>query len=265
MSRPKKSYMNWTKWTVIALIVVLAAFLRFHDLQKVFVFTVDEEYHVALADNLIKHFHPKLIGVSISVGFYLGPLWTYLTALLLFISHSLYVLADFAAFIGVLTAFMVFITGNELFGFQVGAIASLLYACLPLIVFYDQKYWNDTPIPLLTTTMVWAIYKAQKNARWWLLFACCLGLLFHTHLSPILVGGMGFVIFISRLRYISAKIILASCLVFFLLISPLIAFDLTHHFQNITAPFHMNKSLEAGITFNPLNHLEILFRVYPIY
>ncbi len=254
------SRLLWVKSGLILSIIILAAYLRFHNLEKMFVFTVDEEYHVALATNLISHFHLKLIGVSISTGFYLGPLWTYLTALLLYFSHSLYSLAYTAAGLGVLTTFFVFITGCELFNFWVGLLASLLYSCLPLIVYFDQKYWNDTPIPLLTLGMVLSISKSQNNKWWYVLFALLLGLLFHTHLSPILIGLFGLGLFIKQINQIPSKIIITSALIFFILISPLVLFDLTHHFQNITSPFKLTHTFHSGITFNPSNHLLILFQ-----
>src|SRR3989344_5462278 len=144
----------------LVLIIVLSAFLRFHNLPQLFIVSIDEEYQATLAQTIVQHFHIIWIGVSAAnLDFYLGPFWTYFTALWLFLSKGDPLITGYiSSVIGVLTTILVFIVGLRLFNPRVGLIASLLYACLPLMVYFDQKYWNPSPVPFLSLLIVLAIY-----------------------------------------------------------------------------------------------------------
>src|SRR3990167_2943810 len=172
-------------WVIALLICLLALFLRTYNLDQIYVFGADEEYQTNIAMSLVKDFHPIWIGVSAAnTGFYLGPFWSYFTYIWLFLSKGdLLITAYIAAFLGVLTTAVIFYIGYKTFSLRVGLIASVLYACLPLIVFFDQKYWNPSPIPLLSLIMFYSLSQIRKNQKFCLLFTLAFGLVFHSHLS----------------------------------------------------------------------------------
>lgn len=251
------------KNVLVTAVILLAAFLRFYTLPGNFAYTVDEEYLVNLAKTVTQGTDPfKLIGVSVSVGIYLGALWTYLTALLLFISkNNLLVLGFTASFIGVLTTAAVFWVGRRMFGFTVGLLAGLLYASLPLIVFFDQKYWNDTPIPLLSLGFLISLFESRRDPRWWIVFALSLGVVFHTHLMLLPFLFLALPLFFAQFRMIPKKVLAASVFVLLFFISPLVVFDATHGWKSLTAPVKFLQSgTEGGSGLNIPQHGQMLFQ-----
>ncbi len=180
-------------YKVIVLIILLSAFLRFHNLPNLFVFGGDEEHHVLLANTIVENFHIIWVGANVAhLGFYHGPFFTYFTSLWMFFSQDPLILAYVAAVLGVITTAAVIFVGYKLFNTTVGLIAGLLYATLPLMVFYDQRYWNPSITPLLMLGMIFSIYQAKSNPGWLILFAISYGLVFHTHFSlipmPLIAG-----------------------------------------------------------------------------
>lgn len=232
------------RFFLILLIFILALGLRIHNLDQIYVFGADEEYQTNIAMTLVKDFHPIWIGVSAAnTGFYLGPYWSYFTYIWLSLSHGdPLVTAYVAAFLGALSAAAVFFVGWKMFSMRVGLVASILYSCLPLIVFYDQKYWNPSTIPLLSITMVYSVYRVKDNQKYWLLFALAFGLVFHTHLS---LAPFILLAFYYLRKGISKKILAGSIATFLLAIFPLIIFDYFHNFSNITTPLRLGEIVSA--------------------
>lgn len=226
-------------WFPVLPILALALGLRLLHLNQIYVFGADEEYQINIAMTLVRHLHPIWIGVSAAnTGFYLGPAWSYFTYIWLLLSKGdPLITAYVAAFLGTITTLVVFYVGWKMFSKKVGIVASLLYACLPLTTFFDQKYWNPSLVPLLSLLLIFSLYK--KN---WLLFALSYGLVFHTHLSlvPILFLAL------YRIREGIEKRTLALAVVLFILItSPLIIFDYFHKWSNITTPLRFNELIQA--------------------
>ncbi len=102
---------------------------------------------------LVKDFHPIWIGVSASfLDYYLGPYFTYFTAFWLWLSQGdPEITAYVAGVVGVITSVVIFFAGWRIFNLTTGMIGSLLYAGLPIFVFYDQKYWNPMFVQLIVT------------------------------------------------------------------------------------------------------------------
>ncbi|MDP3733205.1 MAG: glycosyltransferase family 39 protein, partial [Candidatus Daviesbacteria bacterium] len=206
----------------IILILLLAALLRFYNLPNSFVFAGDEEYQAILAQSLIKDFHIIWIGVNAAhLGFYLGPYWVYFTSFWLFLSKGDPLITGYiSSFIGIATTLLIVLTGSALFNKKTGLMSGLLYAALPLMVFFDQKYWNPTPIPLLSIIMLLSLFKLKENPKWLLLFAGSFGLLFHTHLSLTPLIFVTIFLVIKQKIKLNKRIIFLSLLTFLLIITP---------------------------------------------
>lgn len=242
-------------------ILLLAAFLRFYNLPQLFVFTADEEYQTTLAQTIVKDFHIIWIGVSAAnLEFYLGPFWTYFTAFWLFISGGNPLITGYiASAIGVLTTFLLFVVGTRLFNYKVGLITSFLYASLPLMVFFDQKYWNPTLVPFLSLAMLLSLYETRHSQKWWIVFTVAYGLVFHTHLSLAPLGIVA-IYWLIKGRNITKIILIYSLIAFIVVISPLLVFDYFHKFSNITTPLRINQIASTkSTTFNPIQHSIALF------
>ena len=242
------------------LILGLAVFLRFFRLPELFVFEGDVEHHILLANTIVRDFHVIWVGVNVAnLGFYHAPYWTYFTALWLYLSngHPL-VLAYAAAAVGVMTTGIITIAGWHMFNRKIGLMAGILYASLPLFVFYDQKYWNPTPTMLLSLLILISLYFARKWPIFWLLFAAAYGAVFSTHFS---LAPLGFLALYVFWRYKPGlKITLLSLGVFLVFIFPLIVFDYYQKGRLITTPWRLGKiSAQPQDKVNPIFHAISLF------
>lgn len=238
----------------IIFLSIYAIFLRFHNLSNIYIFGFDEEYYATYAWSQVKDFHPIWIGGSASfLDYYLGPYFTYFTAFLLWISHGdpLFT-AYFAAFVGAVTSIVVFFIGWRFFNLTTGIIASLLYAGLPLIVFYDQKYWNPMFGRLIVLLMFVSLIMVKKSHWWWLLFTALVGIIFNTDLAPFPLVLIGVVYFIKGKYWLNRKLVLSCILVFLLFYWPLMVFDFHHNFSNLTVlSRYSQQAAQSGAKFDP--------------
>lgn len=230
----------FTRNKLIVGVFLLALFLRLYHLNQNFVFGVDEEYQAYLAQTIVRDFHLIWIGVGSTADFYLGPLWTYLTAFLLFVSKgSPLITGYFSSLLGSVTVVSIYFVGKKMAGKTVGVAASLIYATLPLFVFYDQKFWNVSPAPFLSLVMFYSLLSLKRQLGWLVIFALAFGLVFHTHLSLLFWGPVAILwIFFNRLR-INKVIWLTSTIAFLAVYSPLLVFDYFHNWSNLTTPIRL--------------------------
>src|SRR3989344_2594248 len=244
--------MNIRTFILLAIIVGPAAYLRFHRLSEIYVFNLDEEYQATYAWTLVKDFHPIWIGLAAAaLEFYIGPYTVYLTAILLaFSKGDPIITAYFAAFLGVATTALIFWTGKKIFNLTTGVIASLLYAGLPLFVFFDQKYWNPSFGPIITILLFLTLILNKTSKRWWIMFAALSGAIFETHLPPFPLLLIGLMFFIKGKYWQDIKLILISLLVFLVFYWPLLVFDFNHNFSNLKVLTRIEKS--SNISFNPV-------------
>lgn len=253
------------KYKIIVLLIIiigLSAFLRFHNLEKIYVFNFDEEYQATYAWTLVKDFHPIWIGVSSSfLDFYLGPYFTYFTSLLSYFSKGDPIFhAYFAAGLGVFTTALIFLTGWKIFNPTTGIIASLLYASLPLLVFFDQKYWNTMFTPIIVLLLFITLYLVKKSLWYWVSFAALLGAVLETHLEPIPLFLIGIWNFLKGGFFKNVKLVLVSLIVFAFFYWPLAVFDYYHNFSNITFLTRMGSGFsQSKITFNPAAKVKSFF------
>ncbi len=239
--------MNFKKYFPLFFLFLftLALLLRLYRLNDLFIFNFDDEYQANLAWSLVKDFHPIWIGVSASfTDFYLGPYFTYFTAGILFLSKGDPILtADVAAITGVITTCLIFFIGWKFFNPLVGFVAGLLYATLPLFVFYDQRYWNPMFNLWVILLMLLSLILIKKSPWWWVFYIAVIGVMFNTHLAPAPLLLVGIWQFIKTKAYKNLKLILICFVVFLLFYWPLIVFDVNHNYSNMTALFRSNKAV----------------------
>jgi hypothetical protein len=247
--------MKFKKYFPILPILILALFLRFYRLDEIFIFNFDDEYQANLAWSLVKDFHLIWIGVSASfTDFYLGPYFTYFSAIILFLSKgdplpTAYV----AVFTGIVTTAMLFYVGWKFFNPITGIVAALLYAALPLFIFYDQRYWNPMFNLWIILLMFFALSLVKKSKWWWVFYTAVIGIMLNTHLASaplLLIGAWQF----FKLKvYREIKLIIICLGVFLLFYWPLIVFDINHNYSNMTAFFRSGENGNSII--NPQSKL----------
>jgi hypothetical protein len=238
----------------LALVILLALFLRLNHLLALFPFTMDEAYQAFLSQNMRVSGHMPLIGVNIAdTGLYLGPFFTYLSFILYLLSQGSPISTAIAApIIGGLTVFSLGWVAYQLtkqLKFKqpaaISLIASLFYAVSPLIVAYDKKFWNPSFLPLLG---IWGLYSLfqiyQKKPAGFLILALLTGLAWHTHISFFVFSLAGIIISLYRRYQPPKKIWLQSLAILLIFFLPSLLFELRHQFIQ-------SKSLYNYITTSP--------------
>ncbi len=231
---------------IAAFAVILVA--RFYKAAQFFSFNFDEEYQASLAWEQVKNFHPIWIGVSASnLGFYLGPGFTYLNALLFAISRGdPIILAYFSVFFGLLTTASVYFITSDIFNRKAAYIAAIIYGGSVFLNFFDRRFWNPTTMPFISIWLVYTLIKGEKDTRWYIATAFLFAAAFHVHLAiflltPLILFGIG-----RNIKKIKASTWAGMIISFIAVYSPLIVFDIVHNFDDIMAPiryfvFHQGK------------------------
>lgn len=246
---------------ILFLIIFISAFLRFYKAEDLFIFSGDEEHQMSLAYSIVRNFHIEWVGVSSAdTGFYLGPFWIYFGAFWLFLSKgNPAILAYIAPIIGIITTILLYTTAKVMFTKKVALFSSLLYAVLPLIVFYDKKFWNPSLIPLNAILILLFLFLTKRSKYWWPFLFLTYGFAFHVHLSLVPLGLIIAFYFLKSLRKIGLKISLMSSLFFLLTISPLIFFDYFTKGQNVLTPLRIAQQVsEKPTRLEPLRHIKQL-------
>lgn len=238
------------------LIFVIALSLRFYHLPERFIFGTDEEYQAHYAMTLVRDFHPIWIGVSAAdTGFYLGPYWTFFTAFWLKISGGDPLITGYvSSVLGSITSVLLYFLISKIASNKAALFSALLYATSPLVIFFDQKYWNPSSAPLLVTLILLCLSLAQTST-WYFIFSLILySFVWHVHLSLvplILVIAAYYFKFRPRLTFVQLIVATFGILAVML---PLLIFDFNHNFSNLKAPLRMieNSSSSAPLRIENL-------------
>ena len=238
-----------TPFNLLLIVIFLVfLFLRFWRAADFFSFNFDEEYQAHLAYEQVKNFHLIWIGVSASnIGFYLGPGFTYLNALLFKLTNGDPIsLAYFAPSMGVLTGLSIYFVTNEIFNKKVGVIAMIFYLGSTLMNFFDRRFWNPLPIPFITIWLFYFLHKAKKDTRYFIAVSFLMACSLHVHLSLLVFWPVALFYVIKNIKLISLKTWIISIGVYLIVVSPLIVFDIVHNFDNILTPIRyiQNKNIE---------------------
>lgn len=249
MAKPK---LNFTKVLIGILIVAFCA-LRLWNAVDWFSFNFDEEYQAFLAWSQVQNFHPIWIGVSASnFGFYLGPAFTYLNAILFKLSGGdLVSLAIFSPLLGIATSFSIYYITSKIFSKKAATFALLIYGFSALMNIFDRRFWNPTPIPFISVWLLYSLYKANKDSRWFILTAALMAISLHIHLSLVAFWPLVLFIVLKNIKKISLKSWLLSISAYLIIISPMIVFDISHNFDNLLGPVrYVFSSKEDGLSFD---------------
>ena len=230
------TFVKKNKLPVLFFLVITV--LRLWKVPEFFSFNFDEEYQASMAWEQLKDFHPIWIGVSASnIEYYLGPGFTYLNAFLFKLSNGdPIILAWFSSFLGLVTTGSIYYTVRDLFGKKPAFIAMTIYGASAFLIFFDRRFWNPTPIPIITTWLIYSLIKGHKNSRWYLLTIALYAAFYHVHLSLMLfVPIIAAVLFFDR-KKIQWKNWLRMVGIFYTITLPLLVFDFVHNFDNMLGP-----------------------------
>jgi len=267
---------NKIEFALLFLILSTAAFLRLWRIADFMTFLGDEGRDVIVVKNLLTRGDLIFIGPTTSVGnMYLGPLYYYLMAPFL----ALWRLdpvgpAVMVTLIGIATVFLVYLAGRLFFAKEVGLFASALYAISPIPIIYSRSSWNPNPMPFFALLIVLFLYLMIKSRNYWWLVGIGGSLAFavQMHYLGVLLIPLVAIIWLAILvKNVKQRLplkkfflsTLASILLFSILMSPLLIFDLNpaHRFLNYNAfkKFFLERQATeehlATINLNPFNAL----------
>lgn len=243
-------------------LLFFAFFIRFFRIQELFSVSGAEEQQMYFVKDLLINHHLSLVGMPVARSdFYLGPIFTWISAIPYYFSNfdpigGAWAITILGAVTTVVLAWgLIEISKSRL----AGILAGFLYAVNPLINAYDKRFWwNASFIPLLTIIWLVALIKVQKDSRWLIVLAFVFGLAFHIHYSlffllPVTIWRL------VRLRP-SLKILSVSLILFAICFFPVVlgawTYNLNFHETNMSLGENGNSILDKSkIFFQMINRL----------
>lgn len=237
-------------WILVA-ILVIGAFCRLYKIDQYMTFLGDEGRDVLIVRRIFVEAHPPLIGPGTSVGnMYLGPLYYYMMAIpLLITGFSPVGPSVMVATLGIATIAFVWWVGRIWFGKIAGLIAAILYALSPTVIYYARSSWNPNIMPFFALLSIYSIWKIwqEKKFNWLIILGISFAFVMQSHYLGLLLFPTLFVFYI--LTFVNLKLFrnskfeirnflqksLFGFLIFAVLMSPLLIFDIRHGFINTNA------------------------------
>ena len=251
---------------ILWLFLLLALFLRLYRIDEYMTFLGDEGRDARVLRDLLQG-NLVFIGPQTSIGnMYLGPLYYYLTAPALFLSRLNPVgPAIMVAFLSVLTIYLTYLIAKKWFGLKVAFLSLILFTISPVAIIYSRSSWNPNPMPLFSLLFVYSLHQAIIKGKFKYFFAGSIALAFALQMHYLGLLLIPVALFWIGLLYITIKnkhkyllelriYLLRSFLVFVVLMSPLVFFDLKHNFANFNATSNApsnSATINPPIPFHP--------------
>jgi 4-amino-4-deoxy-L-arabinose transferase-like glycosyltransferase len=202
-------------------------------------FLGDEGRDVLVVKRMIVDHKFTLLGPTSSVGgFFLGPVYYYFMIPFLWAWNLDPVgPAIMVALFGILTVYLVYISGRDMFSESAGFTASGLYAISPLIIAYSRSSWNPNIVPFFSLLLIYSLWKlaVTRKAGWSLVAGICLGIGIQLHYLFSFLFAVAFIwlgiTFILKLTR-SAWVYLALIIGYLTGNSLFLLFEVRHGFPN---------------------------------
>lgn len=217
--------------------LILGSFLRLYRIAEYMTYLGDEGRDMIIVRRFLVDLHPPLIGPGTSVGnMYLGPIYYYMMALPTLLSNFSPVgPAVMVALLGVLTIFLLWWVGREWFGKKTALLISFLYALSPTIIIFSKASWNPNIMPFFSLLCIYSIWKVwkKKNYKWLPVLGISYAFVLQSHYFGLFLLPIFLVFwFLSKSP---KKYTIWSIVLFLLLMSPLLVFDIRHNWLNLSA------------------------------
>ena len=230
--------MNKRWWIIpLAVIVIVAAYLRLYKISGYMTFLGDEGRDVLVVMRMIVNHKFTLLGPTASVGgFFLGPIYYYFMLPFLWAwKLSPVGPAVMVALFGVSTVYLVYKVGREFVHPVVGFIAASLYALSPLVIAYSRSSWNPNLVPffsLLLMYLLWlAVEKKRTSTLLWIGFILGIGLQLHyLFIFLFVVTAFWFILQAKTISPVRSFLLVGAG--FLVGYSPFLVFELRHNFPN---------------------------------
>lgn len=231
---------------LLIVLVAVGGFLRLYRLEELMTYLGDEGRDMLILMDILEGRNFPLIGPPTSVGeLYLGPIYYYFIAPFAWLFRMNPIgPAVFVAILGALTIPLIYLVMKNFFNSSSALFSALLYTISPLIVKFSRSSWNPNPMPFFCLLLILALFYWQKlkKGKFLYLAVICFGIMLQLHYLVVLLAPfLVFVIYRLGKGRRNKKTYLYSLLIFFLLLSPLLLFDLKHGFVNTKGIFNIFK------------------------
>ena len=152
------------KWLLFA-IITLAIFLRVFNIKNTLLFHFDQGYHGLAIREIWEDKSIKLLGHKTDVeGIYHSSIFYYsMLPLYLLSSWDPAGVSASLALLDGLSVIFIFLAAKKLFNNKVGFIAGLLYAVSYSAISYSRWLSNVTPIPLLSSVVLYFLARSRGS------------------------------------------------------------------------------------------------------
>jgi 4-amino-4-deoxy-L-arabinose transferase-like glycosyltransferase len=230
--------------------------LRLYRIDDYLTFLGDEGRDVTIVRRMLTQTHPALIGPQTSVGnMYLGPLYYYLMAIPLLVSnYSPVGPAVMVAMFSLFTIALLWWISRQWFGRIPALMISLFYAISPTTIVLSRSSWNPNIMPFFALLSMYGIWKVWYFGywRWLIITAVSMAFVLQSHyLGLLLMLPIVFFLLLSPKKPGFAKRTAISVVVFLLLMSPLLFFDMRHNWLNSKAMLKFFTERQTTVNFRP--------------
>ena len=258
---------------VILGILMISAFLNFHNIGESMLFIGDSARDYLAARDMILQGRIPLVGIPSSVVWlHQGPLSIYLIGIAFaFSKFNPIAPAYLYGLIGLFSTYLVYRVGKNFFNSNIGLLTSLVYATSPLVLVNTRMPYHTSSIPFFTLLFFLILRKVLDGKRKYLfILFFILGLLLQVELSNgALIGVLVLLFLIFRPRRIIKKDIMLSFLGFIIGVLPFILYDIFNRFPySIGFPLWVGNRVRLffGLTTTDnstvVNIPSAIFRIY---
>ncbi|OGY19187.1 MAG: hypothetical protein A2784_02570 [Candidatus Chisholmbacteria bacterium RIFCSPHIGHO2_01_FULL_48_12] len=238
------AFKRW-HWSLIFLtaILLIASFFRLYRVRDYLIFLGDEGRDALVWKRMIIDHKFTLLGPTASVGgFYLGPVYYYLTLPFAWgLKLDPVGPAYFVSTLGIATVYLVYLFGRRYLNKTIGLIAAFLYSFAPLIVRYSRSSWNPNPLPFFTLAGLMLVYEGVKQKKLWLSFLAGIGLgiAWQLHYLALILAPIYLAIVLVYRQNLKSTIYhLGSVFIGWIIgFLPFLAFEIRHAFPNTRTIF----------------------------
>jgi hypothetical protein len=174
------------KHLLLGAILALGALVRLSGLDMGW-FLQDQVRDGMAAQGILSGRDFPLVGphAALSTVHLVGPLYYYLVAIPYGLSANPVVGVAFLNLLGVLSIYLTYHLGREMFGPVEGLVAAALYAVFPMAVLSGKALWNPGFIPFFSTLFLLTFWRFLVGGRAWMfpLALFLLGVLLQNHMS----------------------------------------------------------------------------------
>lgn len=267
----EKKIKRYLPTVILILILSLAAYLRLFKISEYLTFLGDEGRDVLVVKRMIVDHKFTLLGPTASVGgFFLGPIYYYFMIPFLWAWQLDPVgPAVMVGLFGIVTVWLVYVTGASLFGKKAGLIAASLYAVSPLVIAYSRSSWNPNIVPFFSVLLIYFLWRLVWDKRLTLLslsVGIILGIGIQLHYLFLFLFVTVGIWYILHVRVLPIRKIATYTILGFLIgASPFIAFEVRHGFANTrTISQFIFTGKDTGFIFSSYVSIiaEVWFRLF---